>query len=51
MCNHTEFDECKCPCHELTEDGQPKIIHMIACCDPCPECGRNVDKQIDGFTS
>ena len=51
MCIHTDRDRCLCPCHHLTEDGQPKIIHMIACCEYCSDCDRFVDRQIEGFTS
>lgn len=51
MCNHTDLDECKCPCHEVSEDGQPKIIHIISCCEFCEYCHRYIDKQVEGFIS
>ena len=44
MCKHTELDECKCPCHEPTETGEPLVLHIIACCEYCPKCGRNISK-------
>lgn len=50
-CHHTDKDICNCPCHESSETGEPKIIHMIACCEACPFCGRPIDQQIEGFTS
>lgn len=51
MCKHTDKDNCQCACHDETETGEPKIIHMIACCEQCPNCGRWTDKQVEGFTS
>jgi hypothetical protein len=41
-CGHTDADECDCVCHEPTETGEPKVMHIIACCSPCPECDRSI---------
>jgi len=32
-CTH----ECSCPCHE-----EPGIVHIMACCETCDTCGRNI---------
>jgi hypothetical protein len=51
MCKHTNEDECQCSCHVSTETGEPAVMHMIACCEKCECCGRNIDYQIQGFVS
>jgi hypothetical protein len=51
LCKHTELNECKCSCHDPTETGEPAVIHMINCCEPCFVCGRNVNLQPEGITT
>ena len=51
MCKHTDKDLCQCSCHASTETGEPMIIHIIACCEQCPDCGRYIDQQLEGVTS
>ena len=37
-CGHMHSDRCDCPCHE-PDSG---IMHVMACCVPCPLCGEMV---------
>ncbi len=33
-CEH----ECDCPCHESGKEGQPIMMHIMACCQKCTIC-------------
>lgn len=38
MLNCVGNDTCTCPCH-LHPD---QVKHIMPCCQPCPNCGRNI---------
>jgi hypothetical protein len=40
-CAHHRDILCTCLCHEPTEFGEPCVLHMIACCQTCPQCKRH----------
>ena len=40
-------NKCHCVCHENTEGGTPKAIHIMACCYTCPDCKMTRIKNLD----
>lgn len=41
-CQHSELERCQCECHDYTESGEPKVFHILACCESCSICKRNI---------
>lgn len=40
------FDECECCCHSC-----PGVMHILACCSPCPICHRNIKFNLEKHSS
>ena len=45
VCDHSNHKRCECPCHA----SNGKMMHIMACCLPCPSCGFRVDTHKMGL--